>query len=145
MKGTGAFILLSIYFPSTPDSPDITITAVSAVTTPQPPAVSHDLPCTTCAYNLRTIAESGRCPECGVTVAHTRHDYTNRLAASDPYFQRAVRSGLDCIALAILCPVASALFLRYPNYTLGNWLTGTRQQLAISLAPAIMAIAGSGT
>jgi hypothetical protein len=115
---------------------------VSAPSTPQLPTVHQDLPCATCAYNLRTIAESGRCPECGVAVAQTRHDYANCLAASDPYFQRAIRSGLDCVALAILCPVASALFLRYPDYDLGNWLTGTRQQLAISLAPAIFAILG---
>lgn len=115
---------------------------MSALSTPQPPTVPQDLPCTTCAYNLRTIAESGRCPECGVTVAHTRHDYANRLAASDPYFHRAIRSGLDCIALAVLIPIASALFFPHPNYNLGNWLTPMRQQLALSLAPSIVAIVG---
>lgn len=48
--------------------------------------ISDDLLCVTCEYNLRTLQENGRCPECGTPVAHTlemcarKHHVGSRLA-----------------------------------------------------------------
>lgn len=37
--------------------------------------IDHDLPCLSCSYNLRTLAQDGRCPECNTPVATTLAAY----------------------------------------------------------------------
>ena len=55
--------------------------------------VAGDLKCVQCAYNLRTLAADGTCPECGQPVALTLAGYlpvldeTGRVAADIPCIQ----------------------------------------------------------
>lgn len=101
--------------------------------------MATELLCSACQYDLRTLPESGRCPECGHPIARSRYDYDNRLAASAPRFRRAVRGALDALILAYVFAALCALEGVYVDY-LGTWFTPVRQQLAMHLAPSILAV-----
>ncbi len=58
---------------------------------PIPTPLVHDILCIGCGYNLRGLEPSGRCPECGLSVADSnRGDF---LFFSDPQWLRKVRFG----------------------------------------------------
>ncbi|MCH9035577.1 MAG: hypothetical protein IID42_13930, partial [Planctomycetes bacterium] len=61
-----------------------------------------DVPCTHCGYNLRGLAEGGRCPECGTAIAQSSHG--NLLSAADPaWLQRVYRGqALVCAGCVVL-------------------------------------------
>lgn len=41
--------------------------------------VQHDVPCTTCAYNLRTLSRGAKCPECGEPVMDSSPGRSHRV------------------------------------------------------------------
>lgn len=68
------------------------------------PTVPADLPCVVCGYNLRTLAENGRCPECGAAISATLRSWL-RLRLLAP----GLRRGAATLAVAILLPTAAVL------------------------------------
>ena len=61
--------------------------------------IDRDLPCGRCGYNLRTLAATGKCPECGTAVARTiRGDV---LAAANPRWRGGLRVGLTLLAAGL--------------------------------------------
>ncbi|HZL36685.1 MAG TPA: hypothetical protein VFC78_15300 [Tepidisphaeraceae bacterium] len=62
--------------------------------------VTTDIPCRKCGYNLRGMAVSGRCPECGTPVGVSVHG--DLLRFSDPEFVLTLRKGVSLILWGIL-------------------------------------------
>ena len=60
--------------------------------------LDSDLPCICCGYSLRSLADDGNCPECGVPVAHSVD--RNRLLMADIDALAAARAGATCLAIA---------------------------------------------
>jgi hypothetical protein len=57
--------------------------------------VTSDVACRKCAYNLRTLSISGRCPECGTSVGFSvQGDF---LRFSDPNWVNTLRRGVICM------------------------------------------------
>lgn len=65
----------------------------------QPKHVLDDMTCFGCGYNLRTLAVSGDCPECGHPIALTLAQYTG---LPDPAWLRRVRWGVDLILASVV-------------------------------------------
>ncbi|MCB9854109.1 MAG: hypothetical protein H6818_00365 [Phycisphaerales bacterium] len=62
--------------------------------------VRTDLECRRCGYNLRTLAEAGRCPECGSPVGLSTRG--NFLQFADPQWVAKVAKGLQIIFAMII-------------------------------------------
>ncbi len=79
----------------------------NAASTSQP--IDIDLPCVKCGYNLRTLASSAACSECGTPVAESTllpgFRFQSRRAA------RRVRRGLGILVIAVLVWALSQLGL----------------------------------
>ena len=70
-----------------PDTPAADKTATEQVAT--------DQPCLSCGYNLRTLAVSGVCPECGLAVSETLE---HALAHADLDWLKTVKEGTNALA-----------------------------------------------
>lgn len=71
---------------------------------PAPPAtVDRDVPCRECSFNLRGLAEDGRCPECGAPVWRALRG--ELLVYAGAAYLASLRRGLLCILLATLAGV----------------------------------------
>ncbi|MCA9256279.1 MAG: hypothetical protein KDA33_11615 [Phycisphaerales bacterium] len=62
-----------------------------------------DLSCRRCGYNLRTLAEAGRCPECGSPVGLSTRG--NFLQFADPDWVARVAKGLRVVFMMIIIGV----------------------------------------
>ena len=58
-------------------------------------AITTDIPCISCGYNLRTLAVSARCPECGQPVESTTR---YALVFANPTWLKALRDGAAILA-----------------------------------------------
>lgn len=65
--------------------------------------VCVDLDCRRCGYNLRTLAESGRCPECGSPVGLSTRG--NFLQFANPEWAGKVAKGLQIIFAMIIVTI----------------------------------------
>ncbi len=68
------------------------------------PVVSADLLCVGCGYNLRTLAEDGRCPECSQLIATSLHAWA-RVRNLAPGLHR----GAAALSVSILLPTIALL------------------------------------
>lgn len=66
-------------------------------------AIAHDHQCKRCGYNLRTLREDGRCPECGTPVGLSIRGDLLRFA--DPDWGESVAKGLKIILWMILVSI----------------------------------------
>jgi len=73
---------------------------------PPAPPVEPDLLCHNCGYNLHTLAESARCPECGMPVSTTRR----ALALLGGIDGRLLWKGMLLLAGAAAWPLFVAIF-----------------------------------
>lgn len=71
-------------------------------------AIESEVPCIQCGYNLRTLEETGRCPECGAAIAFSVSDARHRLGID--FMRRAGRaawwlgiSNMLAVAGIIIC------------------------------------------
>lgn len=78
--------------------------------------VVDDIPCRKCAYNLRTLAIAGVCPECGTPVGVSISG--GLLRYSDPAWLRKLGQGAACILAGIFIVIAAVI--------LGIFLTTAR-------------------
>lgn len=69
--------------------------------------LGRDVACLLCNYNLRGLATSGKCPECGAPVDYSLHG--NELRYAQPHWLRVVLRGLWVIGLAP--PIYAALLI----------------------------------
>lgn len=82
---------------------------------PDPEVISTDLPCTTCAYNLRGLPSTGICPECTTSVALSQRRAAAITGVDAARFAHAL--GLALLAAALLaCANVCLLF-----GTFGQW------------------------
>lgn len=116
--------------------------------TPAPastPIVADRLPCLKCWYDLRGIAVTGRCPECGTTVSKTRRS----LFASDPAYLRGIRASLRLAALACIGGLAltalgmyfAVSLLEYPDMRGMRWMAMVIVSLTSATGPVLAAFA----
>ena len=79
---------------------------------PAAPPIPFDLPCFGCRYNLRTLAASAVCPECGIPIRRTlEHGW---LLFADPAWLRRLRGGLSQLLLTLLVwPIGIAVIVTY--------------------------------
>jgi hypothetical protein len=96
--------------------------------------VQEDLPCVYCGYNLRGLALSGRCPECGGSI-------WDALLRRDILTLRRVlkRAGMSCLVLASWPLVLAMLISLSP----ASRIAGAAALLLLAMN-AICAVAGSG-
>lgn len=99
-------------------------------------AVSADVPCRKCQYNLRGLAVDGRCPECGTPVGlSTRGDY---LRYSDPAWVASLRTGVQLMLWAIVVSILGAVVGGIVARAIGSRLLPT----LISSAGGLLSVAG---
>ena len=79
-----------------------------------PPVVTGDLPCRRCSYNLRSLATSSLCPECGSPVAHSMQG--DRLRFSDPQWLNKLLIGAWCATAGL---ISSVMFGPIPQRAIG--------------------------
>jgi hypothetical protein len=65
--------------------------------------VAEDLPCIRCEYNLRTLHEEAKCPECGTDVSLSIRG--NWLKYSDPGWLTRMARGLELTSWMVTVPV----------------------------------------
>ena len=64
------------------------------------PVLNHDLPCYRCAYNLRGLARSHQCPECGFYIADSIERFV-KFAATGKDARRLNRFDKVCAVMAV--------------------------------------------
>lgn len=74
-------------------------------------SVSEDLPCVRCGYNLRTLAWTGRCPECGVDIIESSLPQRGFLFSSRQE-ANSVRAGLAILVVSTLIPTLAIIMIR---------------------------------
>jgi hypothetical protein len=82
-------------------------------------AITEDLSCANCGYNLRTLAVSGRCPECGEPVARSFTPVGFRFR--NPMTPRRIRNGIAVIIVAVL--LGTVLHLALVGMMYLAWVT----------------------
>lgn len=70
-------------------------------------AISLDLHCRLCGYNLRGLQSDGRCPECGTPVG--RSTYGDLLRYSDPNWLAKLGRGANLVLWGILIAILSGI------------------------------------
>jgi len=70
--------------------------------------VQHDLSCLGCGYNLRTLADDGRCPECGRFVRDSLRLH-GLLRNSDPDWLLRLHDGLGLIWRSVIAIVGTVV------------------------------------
>lgn len=83
--------------------PNVVNCASSAVD-PASGLVCADINCCRCGYNLRTLLETGRCPECGAPVGVSTRG--NFLQYADPDWVSQVAKGLSIVFAMIIASIA---------------------------------------
>ena len=79
---------------------------------PSASVLAADVPCDRCGYNLRSLEEAGRCPECGLAVAVSMASERLRQARAgspDPAWARQVREGAWLSVAAFVLLPSSAI------------------------------------
>jgi hypothetical protein len=97
--------------------------------------------CTACGYDLRTLASSGACPECGQAVATSVHDHS----IVRPRWLRSVSVGSLLIGIGLLVGGAGLLFSFWPPLAAILWRRGLDQRTALWLLPLGAVMSGAGT
>lgn len=93
--------------------------------------ITGDLPCASCGYNLRTLAVSGRCPECGEPVATSFTSQGFRFR--NPMTPSRVRNGIAVIIVAVL--LATVVNLVYMGAIYLVWVvTGRLPSILLRIA-----------
>jgi hypothetical protein len=85
-------------------APDVQVAGVSV---PHDAKIAHDQPCFKCGYNLRGLAISGQCPECGHLAADSLKGTLLQFAS--PEYLAKIHSGLSLILNAILIMIVLGL------------------------------------
>jgi hypothetical protein len=67
-----------------------------------PGAIGYDLPCASCAYNLRGLTRAGRCPECGFEIGRTLSIYLARAEPLPPPERAVARQGVEGAVVSLL-------------------------------------------
>lgn len=106
----------------TPINADLTTELLHrAVTLTEAGAIDEDVYCLGCGYNLRTLAASGTCPECGAEIAGTL-EFGN-VARFDPEWAASLRQGglifgrFPPVALLWVCMG----FIVFSRFVRGDW------------------------
>jgi len=77
------------------------------------PAISIDLRCRQCDYNLRGLRPGGKCPECGTAIEVSIRGDT--MCYSDPRWLRRIAVGLRCeiwaLGIRLLCLLAPCVLM----------------------------------
>ena len=90
----------------------VTLPTLNAPAGPTTSTVAADVACDRCGYNLRSLEESGRCPECGLDLAVSMASERLRRArggAPDLVWARQVREGTWLAVAAFVLVLFSAL------------------------------------
>ncbi|HVP11398.1 MAG TPA: hypothetical protein VMV94_09465 [Phycisphaerae bacterium] len=112
---------------------------------PRPKAfIAEDVPCQHCAYNLRTLPEDGRCPECGEPVRFSL--LRERLRFVDPVWLGKLKTGAKVPLYAplggLLLSLAGHAVLGLSDYFVSlsnlNWLIGMTSVLSIAGGCAVV-------
>jgi hypothetical protein len=71
--------------------------------------LAADMPCVSCGYDLRGLKESGRCPECGASIAEAVEAFSARRVVRpvDARWRRRVMQRLVASVIAFLLPSGS--------------------------------------
>jgi hypothetical protein len=91
-----------------------TFDAVSAAASGRVQEIGHDLSCADCGYNLRGLAPSSRCPECGGAIAASLQAAVERLTPqrTAQFAQartQAIGAVLACVILGTLFAMRAAI------------------------------------
>jgi len=70
--------------------------------------IDHDLTCVHCSYNLRGLALSGRCPECGEAIADSLVGATGRLTPQ--WAAQLAQARVQAMGAVLACAALSVLF-----------------------------------
>ncbi|MBN1342590.1 MAG: hypothetical protein JXQ73_07920 [Phycisphaerae bacterium] len=70
--------------------------------------IDHELTCTHCNYNLRGLAPSGRCPECGLAIAESLVGATDRLTPR--WAGQLAQARAHAVGAVLTCAGLSAIF-----------------------------------
>jgi hypothetical protein len=114
-----------------------TTAAIAEAAHPPPPAapLDEDVPCAGCGYNLRGLAPTGRCPECGkaVQVSILRRRAKRPRPPPDPRWARDVVEGAaaSLVAFGLLAVIGVV-----PN----AWTTTPYSRLPVSKTPERIAL-----
>ncbi|HRK30033.1 MAG TPA: hypothetical protein PLD59_03065 [Tepidisphaeraceae bacterium] len=98
-------------------------------------AVSQDLPCRKCSYNLRGLTLASRCPECGTAVGYSAQG--DLLRFSDPNWVDKLRYGVNLTIAGVVVAIFGTLALVLLSNSLG---TGPAQLLMVANAVIIYSL-----
>jgi hypothetical protein len=82
--------------------------------------VTASVPCRRCAYNLRSLQISARCPECGAPVAVSVQG--DLLRFSDPQWLQTLSSGANLLLWGIFVNIAVSVVGGFVARGLGPWI-----------------------
>lgn len=94
--------------------------------------LEHDLPCVHCAYNLRSLQSTAKCPECGLPVNDTLA-LSTELAKSRPGWLRCLATGNILMLLARLILLGIYISIFSMHYTRYNWSTAALLAIGMSV------------
>jgi hypothetical protein len=96
VESPSSFFVHRSYFPSLMEP----LPAIPLPNLPPPETVFDDLPCRTCSYNLRTLATSASCPECGCPVSESLNRFF--LRDSNPAWLMLLRRSLLVLTFGLV-------------------------------------------
>ena len=99
--------------------------------------IDRDTPCRACGYNLRGLADAGRCPECGRPVAESLE--SAELRHSDPAWLRGMATGLTILLRATAVNLVVAVLMLFVPSELGLDALGS----AVNLLAGAVALYGA--
>ena len=82
--------------------------------------VNRDLPCRKCAYNIRGLAVTARCPECGAPVGVSVHG--DLLRYSEPRWLQNLSSGAGFVFWGLLLSIAVSFVGGIVAQFVGPWV-----------------------